>query len=154
MRKISSRLTFWYRRVFPVFWFGFLALWTMFATLWPGRGHPPLFVLFFPAVMALAGYLMMRRLLFPLADEVFLDGDEVIVRKNGKEIRFDVRQIINVDSSTLRSPQRITLTLRKPSELGREILFCPKYRFLLFSRHPTAEELIAKSNGLEWTGSC
>ena len=144
-------MTFWYRRVFPILWFGFLALWTVFATLLSGRHPPLLFVLFFPTFMALFGYFLMRRLLFPLADEVFLDEDEVIVRKNGKEIRFGVRQILNVDSSMMTSPQYITLTLREPSELGREIMFCPKYRFLLFSRHPIADELIAKSNGLAWT---
>jgi hypothetical protein len=142
-------MTFWYRRVFPVFWFGFLVLWTMFAMLLSGRDRPPLVVLFVPAFMALFGYFLMRRLVFPLADEVFLDEDEVIVRKNGKEIRFGVRQIMNVDSSMMTSPECITLTLREPSELGREIAFSPKYRFHLFSRHPIAEELIAKSNGVE-----
>jgi hypothetical protein len=93
----------------------------------------------------------MRWLVFPLADEVFLDEDEVIVRKNGKEIRFPVRQIMNVDSSMMTNPERITLMLREPSELGREIVFSPTHRFHLFSRHPIAEELIARSNGMEWT---
>src|ERR1700722_6234304 len=53
MRKISSRMTFWYRCLFPIFWFGFLALWTLLATLSSGRDRPPLFALFFPAFMAL-----------------------------------------------------------------------------------------------------
>ena len=26
MRRISSRLTFWYKRVFPIIWFGLLAV--------------------------------------------------------------------------------------------------------------------------------
>jgi hypothetical protein len=153
MIRISSRMTFWYRRVFPVLWFGFLALWTLLATLLGWRDRPPVLVLLFPAFMALYGYFLMRWLVFPLADEVFLDEDEVIVRKNGKEIRFGVRGIINVNSSMMMSPERITLTLREPSELGREIAFCPKYRFHPFCRHPIAEELIAKSNGSEWTAN-
>jgi hypothetical protein len=151
MRKISSRLTFWHRRVFPVFWFGFLVLWTILAMLLSGRDRPPVIVFLVPAVMAGFGCFLMRWLVFPIADEVYLDEDEVIVRKNGKEIRFPVRQIINVDSSMMTSPERITLTLRERSELGKEIVFSPSYRLHFFSRHPIAEELIAKSNGIEWT---
>ena len=150
MRKISTRMTLWHRRVFPIFWFGFLVLWTICALVLSGRDRPPVIIFLIPAIMAVFGYFLMRWLLFPLADEVFLDGDEVIVRKNGKEIRFPVRQIMNVDSSLMTSPERITLILRERSELGKEIVFAPTYRFHFFSRHPIAEELIAKSNGVEW----
>jgi hypothetical protein len=152
MRKLSSGMTFWHRRVFPVFWFGFLTLWTVCAALLSRKAGPPLFVFFIPAVMAVFGYFLMRWLVFPLADEVFLDEDEMIVRKNGKEVRFPVRQIMNVDSSMMTNPERITLTLREPTELGREIVFSPTFRFHLFSRHPIAEELIARANGFEPKG--
>jgi hypothetical protein len=150
VRKISSRTTFWYRRVFPVFWFGFLLLWTVFALLLSGNERPPRIIFLIPGVMAIFGYFMIRWLVLPLADEVFLDGDEILVRKNGKKIRFSIRQILNVDSSMMTNPERITLTLREQSELGKEIAFSPTYRWHFFSRHPIAEELIAKSNGLVW----
>ena len=51
--------------------------------------------------MALSGYFLMRWLVFPLADEVFLDGDDVLVRQNDQEARFPIRNIINVDSSAM-----------------------------------------------------
>lgn len=149
MRKISSGMTFWHRRAFPVFWFGFLALWSALAAPAIIKQGASIFILLMPLAMAAFGYLLMRWLIFPLADEVFLDNDDVIVRKDGKEARFPVRQIINVDSSVMVNPERITLTLREPCELGREIVFSPCFRFHLFSRHPIAEELIAKANGLE-----
>lgn len=96
----------------------------------------------------------MRWLVFPLADQVFLDGDEVIVRKSGKEAHFPVGQIVNVDTSSLANPERITLTLRESCEFGREIAFIPAYHFHLFSLHPIAEELIARSHGLGSSQSC
>ena len=110
-----------------------------------------MFVLIIPALLAIFGYLMMRWLVFPLADEVFLDGDMVLVRKDGIAARFPVRQIINVEASMMTNPERITLTLREPCELGREIVFTPTFRFHLFSRHPVTEELIGMANGLEPT---
>jgi hypothetical protein len=143
-------MTFWYQRIFPGFWFGFLILWTMLATIPSGRDRPPVIVFLIPVFMAFYGYFLMRWLVFPLADEVFLDQGEVIVRKGGKEIRFGVTHIINVNSSIMINPERITLTLREESELGREIVFCPKHRFHLFRVHPIAEELISKANGLPW----
>jgi hypothetical protein len=147
MRKISSRLTFWYARILPLVLFGFVGAWTLF---W--RERAPLIFFLFPGVMAVVLYFTIRLSVFPLADEVFLEEDEVIVRKNGKEIRFSVRQIMNVESSMRTNPERITLTLREDSELGREIVFSPPYRFFhFFSRHPIAQELIAKSNGIEWS---
>jgi hypothetical protein len=151
MKKISSGMTIWHRRVFPFLLFGFLALWTSFAAPAIIKSGDSMFVLFIPVMLAIFGYFMMRWLVFPLADEVFLDGDTVLVRKDGTEARFPVRHIINVDSSMMTNPERITLTLREPCELGREIVFMPTYRFHFFSRHPIAEELIAKANGLEPT---
>lgn len=153
VRKISSRATFWNRRVFPVLWFGFLALWSCAAGYGVFHKGVPIFVLLVPAVMAVFGFLMMRWLVFPLADEVFLDGDEVIVRKGGREIRFPVRQIINVDSSVMTRPERITLLLREPCEWGREIVFTPTFHFRWFTRHPIAGELIARANGLPVPGA-
>jgi len=99
--------------------------------------------------MAVFGYFLMRLLVFPLADEVWLDDEDVIVRKSGKVVRFPVHQIINVESSVLVNPARITLTLRERCELGREISFCPPQRLRIFSRHPIAEELIARAHGLK-----
>ena len=123
MRQISSRFTFWHKRIFPIFWFGFWALWTCIVASWVVKSRGPVFILLVPVAIPLFGYLLMRRMIFPLADEVFLDGDDVIVRKDGMEARFPVRQIINVDSSIMANPARITLTLREPCELGREIIF-------------------------------
>jgi hypothetical protein len=149
MRQISSRMTFWHKRLFPAFWFGFLALWTSFAAPAIIKGGAPIFILFMPIGMAAFGYFLMRWLVFPLADEVFLDGDDLLVRKNDTEARIPVCQILNVDSSVMVNPERITLTLREPCAFGREIIFSPTYRFHFFSRHPIAEELIARAHGLE-----
>jgi len=88
--------------------------------------------------MAVFGYLMMRWLVFPLADEVFLDEDEVIVRKNGKETRFSVRQIINVDASLMTNPNesqsrceiRVSLDARSCSSQLSGFIFFPVIRSL------------------------
>ena len=146
MRVISSRWTFFYKRIFPLFWFGFLAFFVA-NVLWLGpREHhfDPLFLIG-PLVMAVFGFFLMRSLIFDLADEVLDAGNALIVRKGSDEVRVPLADIVNVDSSPLVNPPRITLTLRASGRLGRKIAFSPppsRKIFAPFAPNATAEELI------------
>jgi hypothetical protein len=150
MRRISSTSTWWYKKVFPIFWFGSLVVFEMLIAIFGPLARPPVPVpiLLVPVGMAVFGYLLMRWLIFPLVDEVYLSGDEVIVRNRGEETSFPVTNIINVEASRMTNPERITLTLRVPCSFGQEIIFCPPFRWWHFTRHPLADELIRKANRL------
>ena len=85
MRRISSRLTWWNKKVFPVFWFGFLGL---FALAWiPAviQQQVPAPTLLIPIGMAAFGYVLMRWLVFSLMDEMWIDENDVVVRNHGRE---------------------------------------------------------------------
>ncbi len=148
MKRISSKRTFFYKRIFPVLWFGFLAIFVLTAYL-PGRrthleAMPMLIV---PVVMAIIGYTLFRRLLFDLVDEVWDDGDALIVRNDGTEQRVALRNIINIGYSSLTNPERVTLTLRDGGTFGKEITFMPMPRpfsFRWLSRNPIIDELIER----------
>jgi hypothetical protein len=148
MKRISSKRTFFYKRVFPIGWLGFLALFMLGSSLASRRTHTevmPLLVL--PVIMGVFGYLFFRKLLFDLADEVWDDGDALVVRNAGTEQRVPLRDIINIGYSSLSNPERVTLTLRDAGPLGREIPFIPLPRplsFRWFSRNPIIDELIER----------
>ena len=85
MRPLSSQMTFFYKRVFPVIWFGFLAMFMAASLIGPltggsTSGSPAVFLLV-PVIMMIAGYFMMKKLVFDLVDEV-LDGGHVLVVRN------------------------------------------------------------------------
>ena len=146
MRLISSRWTFSYKRVFPLFGWGFPAF-ALLRWLLSWRTQSPFNPVFLliPIGMAVFFHFLLRALVFDLADEVLDAGDALIVRKAGEEARIPLADIVNVDSSTLVNPPRITLTLRTPCRFGRKIVFSPPpNRRLLapFAPNPTAEELI------------
>lgn len=149
MRRISSKSTFFYKRVFPLLWFGFIAFFTATA-IWAnhrsGRHALPMAFLVPPAVMTVLGYALFRHLIYDLVDEVWDDGDALIVRNAGTEERIRLNNIINVGFSTLTNPERVTLTLREPAILGREITFSPPRRFLGFARSPIVNELIERTD--------
>jgi hypothetical protein len=125
MRTIPSSGTFFIKRIFPAIWFGFLALFLLSGI---GSGiaiKQPMFLIM-PIGMAIFGFFLMRKLVFDLADEVLDAGEHLIVRKSGREIQIRIADIINVSTSLIQNPPRLTLRLALPSEFGSEIAFMVK----------------------------
>ena len=122
MRKISSSMTFASKKIFPVVWFGFLAV--IAAIALPDAMQMGAWFLLLPLLaMSAIGYAVIRGLIFDLVDEVCLQNDEIMVRNGGEEDRFGVTNILNVNVSTMTNPERITLTLREPCKFGDEVTF-------------------------------
>jgi hypothetical protein len=145
-RRISSRNTFFLKRVFPVLWFGMVAV-SVAAGLAGARAGktvpPPVFIV--PLLLLVIGYAIMRKLVFDLADEVFDEGAALRVRFGSDEERIALSDIINVSYTQLVNPPRITLTLRQPGRFGREVSFSPPRRFFSpFVRNPLIDELIER----------
>jgi hypothetical protein len=144
MKRISTRSTVVYKRIVPLLWFGVIALGAITTLFESRRNQALLLMLVAPVLMAGFGYLLFRRLVFDLVDEVWDDGDALLIRNAGIEERVPLRNIINIGFSTLVNPERVTLSIRQPGALGREITFCPLSRFLPFSRNPVIDELIER----------
>jgi hypothetical protein len=144
MRRLSSRSTFFLKRIFPVIWFGFLSLIALVLLTAAGKGRLNPLILLHPVAMALFGYVLMKKLVFDLADEVWDAGDALLIKNNREEDRILLSQIINVSYTTFQSPNRVTLTLRQPSRFGNEISFSARTRFLPFARNPLIDELIQR----------
>jgi hypothetical protein len=94
--------------------------------------------------MAIVGYVLFRKLLFDLVDQVWDDEDALIVKNAGVEERVALDNIMNIGFSTMTNPERVTLTLREPGRFGNEITFSPPRRFLTLSRSPIINELIER----------
>lgn len=146
MRRISSRTTFWYKWVFPIIWFGGLAAFAVVGLLINVIGYRAEFLpfLILPVVMAAFGYVLMKKLVFDLVDEVWDDGAALIVRDRGREDRVALSNIMNVSYSPLINPPRVTLMLRQPSNFGSEISFSAPVRFVPFAKSPVIEDLIRR----------
>ena len=149
MKQISSKATFFQKRVFPSLWFGILTV--VLVSIIIGRTkdqHIPWPLVFVPLAMATVGYLMFKVLFFDLADEVHDRGDALLVRRKGKEVTLPLLNIINVSATVFQNPPRITLTLREPCELGKEIAFMPPHRWNMFKPSPVAADLIERIDAL------
>ena len=143
MRRISSRTTFFLKRVFPVIWFGMLAFITVVALdAMTGTNHYQPLVFIWLLIMAILGYLIMKKLIFDLVDEVWDNGDELLVKNSHKVVRVPLSDIVNISYAGYTSPPRVTLSLRQPCRFGKQITFCPQgIHVFPFSSNPVANEL-------------
>jgi hypothetical protein len=92
--------------------------------------------------MLVIGYALMKKLIFDLADEVWDDGDALVVKKSGQEQRIALSDIKNVNYSIMTSPPRVVLSLRRPSVFGEQVAFCAPIRFVPFATSPIVDDLI------------
>ena len=144
MVGVSSKATFYYKRVFPIAFFGILLLVIVGPVLLGSNPAqpPPLPFFIIPAAMAVFAYVVMKKLVFDLVDEVWDDGDALIVRNGTMQDRIAFTDIKNVSYSVLINPPRVTLSLRQPSAFGSEVTFCAPLRFIPFATSPIIDALI------------
>jgi hypothetical protein len=131
---MSSKMTFYYKRIFPIIWFGFLAVFIVVALL-KGLGS----FLVVTVLLAIISYQFMKRMVFNLVDEVFDVGDALLVRSGGQEERIALADIKNVNYSPYVSPPQVTVTLslRRSTVFGDTIVFCAPFRM-----SPTIDDLV------------
>lgn len=142
MRLISATWTGWHKQALPLMWFSVIGLITLGLLAGVASGRTPAAALLAPVGFAVGGYAMMWWLrVFSLADEVWLDGDHIVVRDRGHEDRFPVSRIRSARASLMSNPEHIVLTLSEPCLFGNEVVFSPPHRWLRFDPHPLAEEL-------------
>lgn len=99
-----------------------------------------------PGIMAVFGFVIMKKTVWDLVDEVYDDQDFLLVKNRGEEDRVALSNIINVSATTFMNPPRTTLRLVNPGKFGDEITFTPVRGFNLnpFAKNQVAEDLIVR----------
>jgi hypothetical protein len=142
MKKISGS-TFYFKKLFPSIWFGFLAFF-LITSLAAGAANESLMFLVVPVFMAVFGFFFFKKKLWDLADEVYDEGESLLFRKGGKEQRVQLKDIINISYAQMNSPERVVLQVRSDGAIGKELAFNPPMRFNPFSKNPIITELIER----------
>ena len=146
MTRISSRMTFFYKRIFPVILLGFLLLFVTGALATQRSPNPPPLALFLVVAgfIAVVGFFIFRKLILDLVDEVWDAGDALVVRNKGQEERILLPDIINIGYTQFVNPARVTLWLRTPGRFGDKVSFCPPREFSPFTVSPIVEDLVRR----------
>jgi hypothetical protein len=139
-------LTRFYKYAFPLLWFGLLA--TFFIGGW-FAGAPLQTPVFFvaPLFMAAFGFIVFKKLIWVLVDEVRDCGTYLVVRNRNEEANIDLSNIMNVSASTSMNPPQVTLRLVQPCRFGSEVVFSPvrgSFSLNPFRRNAVVEDLIVR----------
>lgn len=138
-RLLSSKWTFFYKRIYPVAWIllcGVVAafLWT---TSCSGLGGLRGVVLIVFVGGSLFSLWYSSRL-----KQVWLRGDRLVVTDFRTEEEILITDVIGVRETRLWNPKLICLILSRPSKWGDEIVFMAPVRFsFVFLNHPLVNEL-------------
>ena len=143
MTRISSRQTFFMKRIFPFVFLAALAVPVAIGFVVKPM-QPQIFIM--PAVMLPVLYILMRKLVWDLVDEVYDGGDYLLVKNGDEEERVALSNIMNVSSTLMVNPPRVTLRLVKPGRFGKEITFSPVRPATInpFTRNAVADDLIER----------
>ena len=146
MRRISSKWTFFYKRISPVIFFGFLVVFIGIALLANLRSNSALDNIPFliVAIVMTVVFFISKKLIFDLVDEVWEDGETLVVRNSGQEQRIALADIKNVTYSPLISPPRVTVSLRRPTVFGDEVTFCAPVRMVPLAPSPVINDPIER----------
>jgi len=134
-------MTFFYKRVFPVIWFGFLLLLFAFGLF---STSPDILFLIVLLLMAVFGYWFMKKVMFNLADGVLDAGDALVVRSGGQEERIALSDIKNVNYSPYMYPP-VTLSVRRRTVFGDTITFCAPVSMMPLWSSPVILDLIDRA---------
>lgn len=143
MNRISSRWTFFYKRLFIPCILAIFA--SVFASLCIGGlsaedAKQLALMALITIVVAATPMAIVWRIVSRLVDEVWDCGQELLVRNDAKEFRIPLREIQSVDYSWLVQPQRVTLKLASDSVANDTITFMPPIRAFALSAPPIVRE--------------
>src|SRR5882672_6876642 len=96
MRRISSRATFYQKRIFPLFIFGWLVAFIAFPVLIGLKSgqYPPIPFLVIPILVGITFFFIMKMMVFDLVDEVWDAGDVLIIKNKNQEERVALSDIM------------------------------------------------------------
>ena len=147
MRKISSSMTFLFKKVWPVIWVGgisafiILDLAVLNDTEVNKAGSMPLTTLLF---MLVFGYLLWKFLCSDLVDEAYDNGEYLVFKNGTNETRIFLKDIETINYNTLVSPERVSVKTKFETDLGRKIVFMPLGTFIPFKRHASIVALLER----------
>lgn len=130
--RLSSRLTFLYKFIFPTLWIlGFAG-----GTLAMLRSGEPMAAGF--AVATLAGTLFLSVTCFPLKS-VIAAQDGIVVSNFVRQVKVPYDEIVSVNENKWLNTHDITISLRSNSAFGQKIRFQPYSEFTLrfWRDHPS-----------------
>ncbi len=147
-KRISSGSNAFYKRMLPLIWCGIVLVTAIvFWSIRRADPRVPALIYLAPLIMAVVFYTVGRMLLSDLVDEVWDNGQELIVVNEGHVEHVALSNIMNINYSGYTNPKKVTLNLRHAGRWGSRFSFIPPrntIRLLSLGTNEMVEELIER----------
>jgi hypothetical protein len=138
-RLLSSRMTFFYKRIFPPMWISAFCFLTLF--VWIGACRTDSSLKWLTLICLTGGSLFLFWFSARIKD-VRLQGDHLVISDYRSEELIPLSQVEAVEETRIWNPKLIKLRLVRSGQWGNEIIFIAPIRFqFVFSDHPLVKEL-------------
>jgi hypothetical protein len=131
-RIISSRLTFFYKFIFPALWITGFGIGTIAI---PSKTPEKTILL----IVWISGTLYLWTC-FTLK-QIQIDGTDLVISNFFKIIRIPLNQICDVTENIFINIHPVWIHFRNTTKFGSKIKFMPKVTFKIFCSHPIVSEL-------------
>ncbi|MEL6820705.1 MAG: hypothetical protein AAFP70_03000 [Calditrichota bacterium] len=141
MIRLSSKMTFYVKKIFPAFLSAFvLLLIVLFGREIVLNGFSMKHLPFLTFLVMLAGgaYWLLTRFCLPVLDKVLLVDQDLHIHNWGDEVRIPVSDVTGLSS---RYGQYLVLKLREEYPFKQEMMFLPKLQLLNPSFHEDIKNL-------------
>eukprot|EP01029_Cantina_marsupialis_P009751 TRINITY_DN22570_c0_g1_i3.p1 TRINITY_DN22570_c0_g1~~TRINITY_DN22570_c0_g1_i3.p1 ORF type:complete len:151 (-),score=8.91 TRINITY_DN22570_c0_g1_i3:183-635(-) len=139
MKKISSNLTFFYKKILPLYFLVFIFSLIVIGFISEPFQNSTIFLVS-PLIIASLGFIIFRKLIWNLCDNVYDCGDFLLFKNGKKEKKVYFKDIINVAQKQFLHPERVTIYTQNENK----ITFSPLLKHNLFSSNPIVKELIKR----------
>lgn len=159
MKRISSDITRLHKTLFPVLIIGVsIAVLVILVADMINKKEVNIFAIGFMLLAGVYAFSESKKRMTGLVDEVWDDGDAVIIKNGNREARVVLSNIRKVRYGGIGNAHFVTLQLHEACSLGQEISFVPPRKFLQFTRNPAVSDLISRikkaaANGSEPSGT-
>jgi hypothetical protein len=149
--RLTDSSTYYWSHVFPTLWSAILGIFVVL--VWIGVLGDAAELLAVKAGIT-AGWAVASAVFFRMfagLQDVWLDGDDLLVGDPTRGTRISLRDVKRVKESRLRQVKSITLELGRPTPWGNAVTFVPKglKTFLFpYTSSPVAEELRSRQRQL------
>lgn len=142
MKKISSDKTFLHKNVYPLFMLAVAAIMLLIFIGTMVRDREINFLLLgFVGLAIVYVYSEYRKRAVDLVDEVWDEGDALLVKNGDREERVAISNISKLRYGGLGNAHFVSLTLREPCAFGQTIRFVPLRKAYRLFKNPLIADL-------------
>jgi hypothetical protein len=147
MLLVSSKMTFFFKRVLPLMWCFGILLFVIVSASYDIEASTLALLIAAMIIFVFAFWLRVSN----LADEVVDAGNALVVRSGGQEERIALSDIKDIKYSPLTlGPARVRLSLRRHTVFGDAVAFCAPVSMVPFWESPVIHDLIDRVDAARW----